>query len=52
MNIIEWLLQTTSKGATYLQVIIILTITICVLVAAIFINYREGIKKNENKENL
>lgn len=32
MNILEWLLQTTSKGATYLQAITLTTILIPIVV--------------------
>lgn len=35
MNIIEWLLQTTSKGATYLQAITICTIGLILIIISI-----------------
>ena len=32
MNIVEWLLQTTSKGATYLQAITLIAILVPIMI--------------------
>lgn len=32
MNIIEWLLQTTSKGATYLQAIMLMAVVVPLMI--------------------
>lgn len=43
MKIINWLLQQTQDGATYLQAIILITI-LCVLIFALAINIRSLIR--------
>lgn len=35
MNILEWLLQTTSKGATYLQAITLTLLAVFVIIVSI-----------------
>ena len=51
MNILDWLLQTTSKGATYLQIIIILSIIVAAIIVST-ISFKEVLNIDENKENM
>lgn len=55
-QVIDWLMQTTADGSTYLQVII-LTILLAVVTRVFVIDIRESIKdikiiKNDKKKDL
>lgn len=51
MNVLEWLLQTTSKGATYLQIIILSSILVIVIIA-LTNSLKGALSIDENKKNM